>query len=85
MFDPRLLPPPPPSQAGEGRTGSIGSFVAILTHLAQSGPPGSSGDADEAERFVRLSFRRVLPWCMAQHFNTRVYAQVRLARAVVCR
>ncbi|XP_043227173.1 probable methyltransferase TARBP1 [Amphibalanus amphitrite] len=69
-------------KAGEGRTGSIGSFVAILTHLAQSGAatPGSGDSGDSAEQFVRLCFRRILPWCMAQHFNTRVYAQAALHR-----
>ncbi|XP_037080989.1 probable methyltransferase TARBP1 [Pollicipes pollicipes] len=64
-------------KAGQERTGSISSFVAILTHLAQC---GTGGEGDAAETFVRRCFCRILPWCMAQHFNTRVYSQVALQR-----
>jgi len=31
---------------------------------------------DDREMFVDRSMREILPWCMAQHFSVRLYAQV---------
>jgi hypothetical protein len=35
---------------------------------------------DEQEMFVDRSMHEILPWCMAQHFSVRLYAQV----TIVC-
>jgi hypothetical protein len=31
---------------------------------------------DEQEIFLERSMHEILPWCMAQHFSVRLYAQV---------
>lgn len=31
---------------------------------------------DDQEMFVDKSMHEILPWCMAQHFSVRLYAQV---------
>jgi hypothetical protein len=37
---------------------------------------------DEQEMFVDRSVCEILPWCMAQHFSVRLYAQVRIILSV---
>lgn len=58
-----------PVQSVEARPGCVASFLASLTLCC-------SHSADETlfERCLELA----VPWCMGQHFNTRLYAQVRL-------
>uniref|UniRef100_A0A1B6LX73 tRNA (guanosine(18)-2'-O)-methyltransferase TARBP1 n=1 Tax=Graphocephala atropunctata TaxID=36148 RepID=A0A1B6LX73_9HEMI len=58
-------------QASEERTGSICSFISVAYHLA-------SVLQDEA--FIERCVTEILPWCMAQHFNVRLYAQVVLQK-----
>lgn len=58
-------------QGVEIRVGCVGSFLAALTHVAcTSSDPG----------VLSAALTHTLPWCTAQHFNTRLYAQVRLGR-----
>lgn len=54
-------------QGTKERVGCVGSFLAALTHVACT-----SQDEDVLCRAID----HTLPWCMAQHFNTRLYAQV---------
>nr|XP_053631943.1 probable methyltransferase TARBP1 [Cherax quadricarinatus] len=53
------------------RVGCVGSFLAALTHVACT---------SEEEELLCQSIQYTLPWCMAQHFNTRLYAQVSLRK-----
>ncbi|CAL4098731.1 unnamed protein product [Meganyctiphanes norvegica] len=53
------------------RIGCVGSFLASLTHIATT---GSNDD------IVSQVIQHTLPWCMAQQFNTRLYAQVCLRK-----
>uniref|UniRef100_T1IWW2 Uncharacterized protein n=1 Tax=Strigamia maritima TaxID=126957 RepID=T1IWW2_STRMM len=52
------------------RVGSIGSFLGIIYHV------GKLLDSAHQQQFILASFNCILPWCMAQNFNTRVTAQV---------
>lgn len=58
-------------QGTKERVGCVGSFLASLTHVACT---------SEDQHLLRQSIECVLPWCMAQHFNTRLYAQVSLRK-----
>ncbi|XP_054262718.1 probable methyltransferase TARBP1 [Macrosteles quadrilineatus] len=55
------------NEASEERTGSVCSFISVAYHLA-----ACLRRTDFTERCVS----EVLPWCMAQQFNIRLYAQV---------
>lgn len=57
-------------QARQKRPGSICSFIAVLYQVA-------CALIDEQDVFVDRSVREILPWCMAQHFSVRLYAQVK--------
>lgn len=48
--------------------GCVGSFLAALTHAACT-------SLDPA--VLSSALGHALAWCTAQHFNTRLYAQVR--------
>ncbi|MPC11257.1 putative methyltransferase TARBP1 [Portunus trituberculatus] len=55
----------------EVRAGCVGSFLAALTHVAcTSSDPG----------VMSTALTHTLAWCTAQHFNTRLYAQVSLRK-----
>jgi hypothetical protein len=56
-------------QAREKRPGSICSFIAVVYQVACMLKDGQ-------EVFVDRSMHEILPWCMAQHFSVRLYAQV---------
>ncbi|XP_068205851.1 probable methyltransferase TARBP1 [Palaemon carinicauda] len=58
-------------QGTKKRAGCVGSFLASLTHIACT---------SEDKHLLKQSIECVLPWCMAQHFNTRLYAQVSLRK-----
>ncbi|XP_046663534.1 LOW QUALITY PROTEIN: probable methyltransferase TARBP1 [Homalodisca vitripennis] len=58
-------------QASEVRTGSICSFISVAYHLAVT---------LQDESFIDSCVTEILPWCMAQHFNVRLYAQVVLQK-----
>ncbi|XP_064094349.1 LOW QUALITY PROTEIN: uncharacterized protein LOC135206784 [Macrobrachium nipponense] len=58
-------------QGTKERVGCVGSFLASLTHIACT---------SEDKHLLRQSIECALPWCMAQHFNTRLYAQVSLRK-----
>ncbi|XP_023705380.1 probable methyltransferase TARBP1 isoform X3 [Cryptotermes secundus] len=60
-------------QAREKRSGSICSFIAVAYHV-------SCVLNDEQEMFVERSVHKILPWCMAQHFSMRLYAQTALLK-----
>jgi hypothetical protein len=62
-------------QAREKRPGSICSFIAVVYHVSYM-------LHDEQEMFVDRSVHEILPWCMAQHFSVRLYAQVRIILSV---
>ncbi|XP_067009826.2 probable methyltransferase TARBP1 isoform X2 [Anabrus simplex] len=62
-------------QASEKRTGSMCSFISVLYHLARVLPGG-----EDRAVFLDRSMQEILPWCMAQHFNVRLYAQVALQK-----
>ncbi|KAK3849044.1 hypothetical protein Pcinc_044186, partial [Petrolisthes cinctipes] len=53
------------------RVGCVGSFLAALTHVAC---------CSEDVELLSSAVQHTLPWCMAQHFNTRLYAQVSLRK-----
>lgn len=55
----------------EVRVGCVGSFLAALTHVACT-----SSDP----KVLSTSLSHTLAWCTAQHFNTRLYAQVSLRK-----
>ncbi|GAB6020480.1 Tar (HIV-1) RNA binding protein 1 [Chamberlinius hualienensis] len=56
------------------RFGSLTSIFSIMFSLA-----AVLKGTDQAS-FMEKSLNTVLPWCMAQHYNTRVYAQILLRR-----
>ncbi|XP_022234983.1 probable methyltransferase TARBP1, partial [Limulus polyphemus] len=58
------------NEAGRRRVGSVVSFLSILVLLSSSLKP------DLLETHLLQWMPRVIPWCMAQNFNTRIYAQV---------
>ena len=62
-------------QGVEVRVGCVGSFLAALTHVACT-----SSDP----KVLSTTLTHTLAWCTAQHFNTRLYAQVRLALHSLC-
>ncbi|KAG0724639.1 putative methyltransferase TARBP1 [Chionoecetes opilio] len=55
----------------EVRVGCVGSFLAALTHVACTSPD---------PKLVSAALTHTLTWCTAQHFNTRLYAQVSLRK-----
>lgn len=57
-------------QASEERIGSICSFISVAFHVS---------NASKNETFVNLAVKSILPWAMGQHFNARLYAQVRFS------
>ncbi|XP_045594155.2 probable methyltransferase TARBP1 isoform X1 [Procambarus clarkii] len=58
-------------QGTKERVGCVGSFLAALTHVACT---------SEDDELLCQAIQYTLPWCMAQHFNTRLYAQVSLRK-----
>lgn len=58
-------------QGTKERVGCVGSFLAALTHIACT---------VEDNELLCQAIQHTLPWCMAQHFNTRLYAQVSLRK-----
>lgn len=58
-------------EGSKERVGCVGSFLASLTHVACT---------TEEEEVLSQAIQYTLPWCMAQHFNTRLYAQVSLRK-----
>ncbi|KAK9507448.1 hypothetical protein O3M35_007301 [Rhynocoris fuscipes] len=57
--------------ASNERLGSVCSFISIAYHLVKL-----KQDEDFFEEFLE----NVLPWCMSQNFNIRLYAQVTLKK-----
>lgn len=55
-------------QGAETRLGCVGSFLAALTHAACTSLDPT---------VLSSALKHTLAWCTAQHFNTRLYAQVR--------
>ncbi|KAH3845200.1 hypothetical protein DPMN_087475 [Dreissena polymorpha] len=50
------------------------SLLGIVIHLGPHLP------ADEQEEYYSRSMQHILPWCMAHHFQTRIYSQAVLVK-----
>ncbi|CAB3365647.1 Hypothetical predicted protein [Cloeon dipterum] len=66
-------------EATSKRLNSIPSFVSVLYLWIVSLVQNKSRNQDLA-RLIRFSIDLMLPWCMAQNYNIRLYAQVALLR-----
>lgn len=58
-------------KGAETRMGCVGSFLAALTHAACTSLDPT---------VLSSALQHTLAWCTAQHFNTRLYAQVSLRK-----
>ncbi|XP_014270420.1 probable methyltransferase TARBP1 isoform X7 [Halyomorpha halys] len=59
------------SMAGNERLGSMCSFISIAYHLSV---------VLNENKFIEQCVEHILPWCMSQNFNIRLYAQILLGK-----
>ncbi|XP_066904608.1 probable methyltransferase TARBP1 isoform X2 [Halyomorpha halys] len=58
-------------EAGNERLGSMCSFISIAYHLSV---------VLNENKFIEQCVEHILPWCMSQNFNIRLYAQILLGK-----
>ncbi|XP_046388201.1 probable methyltransferase TARBP1 isoform X2 [Ischnura elegans] len=61
-------------KAGVKRPGCMSSFISVIFHLSRALPH------EELEKFIGKGIEFIHPWCMAQQFIVRLFAQVVLQK-----
>jgi len=55
------------SKAALHRAGAVSSFITVVTHYAC---------LEQSNKVFDLAIKEITPWCMAQHFGTRIVSQI---------
>jgi hypothetical protein len=64
-------------RAIEMRLSAVPAFLGVFTNVALCGFSSKSQN-NAAEEMLEKTMKKVIPWTMAQHFGTRLTAQVKL-------
>ena len=64
-------------RAMESRLSAVPAFLGVFTNVSLCGLSSKSQDSAAGEKLEK-AMKKVIPWTMAQHFGTRLTAQVQL-------
>ena len=64
-------------RAIESRLSAVPAFLGVFTNVSLCGLSSKSQDSAAGE-MLEKTMKKVIPWTMAQHFGTRLTAQVTL-------
>ena len=64
-------------RAMESRLSAVPAFLGVFTNVSLCGLSSESEDSAAGE-ILEKAMKKVIPWTMAQHFGTRLTAQVKL-------
>ena len=65
------------------RPNCIPSYIVILSHIAMINLKSSKNHAEHSKKLMADSMNVISPWCMAQQFTTRLYAQIFFKRLYI--
>ena len=58
------------------RPNCMPSYIAIVSHIAVISAKSIHREKEKSEKLILDALKIIAPWCMAQQFTTRLYAQI---------
>ena len=58
------------------RPNCMPSYIAIVSHIAMISAKSIHREKEKSEKLIADALKIIAPWCMAQQFTTRLYAQI---------
>ena len=58
------------------RPNCMPSYIAIVSHIAVISAKSIHREKEKSEKLIADALKIIAPWCMAQQFTTRLYAQI---------